>query len=131
MKKLSAVLGVAALLFAIHSASLTAQADQKSVTNGPVAEYISDSAATVGWSTSQPANMTVRYGTDRTKLTQTASATENGEARNHHVRIDGLSPRTRYYFQLFEGSDPVGGVGTFFTVGKGESPERSKATIPE
>lgn len=132
MKNLSAALAVVALIFAINSASLTAQVNsQKSVTNGPVAEYISDSAATIGWSTVQPTNMTVRYGTDRTKLIQTAAATGSGEARNHHVQIEGLAPRTRYYFQLYEGSDPVGGVGTFSTVEKGETPERSKVTIPE
>lgn len=123
---------VAGLFFALHSASLSAQVNsQKNVTNGPVAEYISDSAATLGWSTSQPTNMMVRYGTERTKLTQTASATMGGEARNHHVRIDGLTPHTRYYFQLYEGSEPVGGVGTFATIEKGETPEHSKATIPE
>jgi hypothetical protein len=130
----------------MHSASLTAQINSQrvnsktvnsqvnsemSVTNGPVAEYISDSTATIGWSTGQPANMTVRYGTDRTKHTQTASPTESGEARNHLVHLERLTPGTRYYFQLYEGSDRVGGVGTFSTVEKGETPERSKVTIPE
>ena len=132
MKNLAAALVVGALFFATHSTSLTAQVDaQKSFTNGPVAEYISDSAATIGWSRGQPANMTVRYGTDRTRLTQTATATASGEVRNHHARLDGLAPRTRYYFQVYEGGAPVGGVGTFSTVGKGDAPERSKATIPE
>jgi phosphodiesterase/alkaline phosphatase D-like protein len=136
VKNLSSALVVAALFFAIHSASLTAQMNSQagsemSVTNGPVAEYISDSTATIGWSTGQPTNMTVRYGTDRAKLTQTASSTGRGEARNHHVHIERLTPGTRYFFQLYEGSDRVGGVGTFSTVEKGETPERSKVTIPE
>ncbi len=132
MKNLSAALVVAALFFVLNSASLTAQVDaQTSVTNGPVAEYISESAATIGWATSQATNMTVRYGTDRTKLMKTAAANESGVARNHHVRLERLAPGTRYYFQLYEGSEPVGGVGTFSTVEKGETPERSKATIPE
>jgi phosphodiesterase/alkaline phosphatase D-like protein len=136
VKNLSSALVAAALFFAIHSVSLTAQMNSQagsemSVTNGPVAEYISDSTATIGWSTGQPTNMTVRYGTDRTKLTQTASPTGSGEARNHHVHLERLTPGTRYFFQLYEGSDRVGGVGTFSTVEKGETPERSKVTIPE
>ena len=144
---LSSALVVAARCLAIHSASLTAQVNfpesqfkDSQFTDGQfgdecdqgrVAEYISDSTATIGWSTGQPANMTVRYGTDRMKLTQTASPSESGEARNHHVHLERLTPGTRYYFQLYEGSERVGGVGTFSTVEKGETPERSKVTIPE
>lgn len=137
MKALSAVVFVLAVcLFAANGALLSAQTaqtaqtdSQPSITNGPVAEYVSDSAATLGWSSTMPGKMTVRYGIDRTKLTQTAA--ETGERRNHHARLDGLKPNTRYYFQVYAGSEPVGGIGTFSTVEKGEAPERSKVTIPE
>lgn len=34
------------------------------ITNGPVAEYVSDSNCTIGWSTSAAGTMTLLYGTD-------------------------------------------------------------------
>jgi phosphodiesterase/alkaline phosphatase D-like protein len=104
---------------------------EQQITNGPVAEFISDSACTIGWSTRVSGKMSLRYGTERNNLTQTADAVENSDGRNHHVRISGLTPNTRYYFQVLRNGQPVGGVGTFRTVGTGEQPVRSKAIIPQ
>lgn len=110
--------------------STMSNADQQ-ITNGPVAEYISDSNCTIGWSTSAPGTMTVRYGTDRDKMTQTAEAVEGKDGRNYHVQLNGLSANTRYYFRVLNGHEPISGVGTFQTVSQSDPPVRSKAVIPQ
>jgi hypothetical protein len=101
------------------------------ITNGPVAEYISDSAATVGWSMHGSGNTSIKYGNDREHMDQTAQATPSKDGSNYHARIEGLMPGTRYYFQVMQNGQPVGGVGTFRTVASGAAPVRSKATIPQ
>src|ERR1700729_2648821 len=65
------------------------------ISNGPVAEYVSDSNCPIGWSTRAPGTMTVRYGTDPAKITQTKEAAEGNDGRDHHVRLDGLTPDTQ------------------------------------
>jgi phosphodiesterase/alkaline phosphatase D-like protein len=102
------------------------------ITNGPVAETVADSNAVIGWSSKQPAHGTsVRYGTARDRMTQTAPATENSDAKNHHARLDNLSPDTAYYFQVMENGEALGGIGTFRTVAQGEKPVQSKAVISQ
>ena len=124
------LISVLALRFAAgQSNSAASTLDQ--ISNGPVAEYISDSNCTIGWSTRAAGTMTLQYGTDRTKLTQTKEAVESNDGRNHHVRLDGLTPNTRYYFRVANAGEAVSGVGTFRTVAAGEAPIKSKAIIPQ
>jgi len=100
------------------------------ISNGPVAETVSDSSAFIGWSTKEAeSNATVRYGTNRDHLTQTAQTTDNSDGKNHHARLENLSPDTTYYFQITENGEPQGGIGTFRTVGAGDKPIQSKAVI--
>ncbi|HEV3039560.1 MAG TPA: fibronectin type III domain-containing protein [Candidatus Angelobacter sp.] len=102
------------------------------ITNGPVAELVSDSDATLGWSVSSGAGaMSVKYGTDRKYMNQTADATAGSNGSNFHARLRNLTPETQYYFQIMQNGAPVGGVGTFRTVAAGASPIKSRATIPE
>src|SRR5579863_2019477 len=109
----------------------SAMSPQDQLTNGPVAEYVSDSNCTIGWSSRASGTMSVRYGTDRTKLTQTAGAMESKDGRNYHARVNGLAPNTRYYFQVVNGGEAVSGIGTFQTVAQGDAPIKSKATVPQ
>lgn len=102
------------------------------IVNGPVAELVADSNATIGWSMHEGAGaMTVKYGIDRSQLNQTAEATPGSDGRNYHARLQGLKPDTRYYFQVEQKGETVGGVGTFHTVAVGAPPLRSKAIIPQ
>ena len=101
------------------------------ITNGPVAEVVADSSATVGWSVRSAGNMSIKYGTQRDHLTQTATATASSDGRNYHAQIQGLSPSTRYYFQVLQDGQPVGGIGTFHTTAPGDAPIKSKAIIPQ
>ena len=73
----------------------------------------------------------MRYGTTRDHMTQTAEVTNNTEGKNHHAKLDNLSPDTTYYFQVIENGQPVGGIGTFRTVETGEKPIQSKAVISQ
>ncbi|PYY17046.1 MAG: hypothetical protein DMG60_12965 [Acidobacteria bacterium] len=103
-----------------------------SISNGPVAETVSDSSALIGWATRNAATNTgVKYGTNRPNLSQTAQGTDGSDGKNHHAKLEGLSPNTRYYFQITENGQPVGGVGTFRTTAAGEQPVQSKAIIPQ
>ena len=109
----------------------TPSTERPDITNGPVAEYITDSAATIGWSTTAPAKMTVRYGTDLKNMTKTGEATEGRDPRNHHVQLTGLAPNTRYFFQVMANGEPLRDAGTFSTVERGDPPTKSKAIIPQ
>jgi phosphodiesterase/alkaline phosphatase D-like protein len=75
--------------------------------------------------------MTVRYGTDPAKMTRTKEAVESNDGRNHHVRLDGLTPDTRYYFRVLNAGEAIGGIGTFQTVAAGDPPIKSKAIISQ
>ncbi len=101
------------------------------VTNGPVAELISDNSAVVGWSTKYPGKGTIKFGTDAKHLDQSASAQQGAEGRNHHAKLTGLKPDTNYFFQVFQNGKPAEEVGVFRTVAAGAKPERSNATIPQ
>jgi hypothetical protein len=106
--------------------------DNRQITNGPVAEYVADSYATLGWSVRESSgSMSIKYGTDRNHMTQTADATPSSDGKNYHVRLQGLMPETQYYFQVVQKDEPVGGIGTFRTVASGATPIKSKATIPQ
>ena len=102
------------------------------ITNGPVAETVADSTALIGWSSKNPSSSdSLKYGTSRDRLTQTVEARQNSDSKNHHANLTGLSPDTTYYFQIMENGMPVGGIGTFRTVGSGEKPIQSKAVISQ
>ncbi|MGA2137202.1 MAG: fibronectin type III domain-containing protein [Bryobacteraceae bacterium] len=108
-----------------------ASTQHQQISNGPVAEYVSDSNCTIGWSTSVSGTMTLQYGTDRTKMSQTKEAVGSNDGRNYHVRLDGLTPSTRYYFRVVNAGQAISGVGTFETVSAGDSPISSKAIVPQ
>jgi phosphodiesterase/alkaline phosphatase D-like protein len=104
---------------------------EQQITNGPVAEYVSDSTCKLGWTSREAGTMTVQYGPERGQMSATAQATDGRDGKNHHVELTGLKPNTRYFFQVIRDGQPVGGVGTFRTVGAGDPPEQSKAVIPQ
>ncbi|HLY98527.1 MAG TPA: fibronectin type III domain-containing protein [Candidatus Angelobacter sp.] len=101
------------------------------IINGPVAEFVSVSSTTIGWTASKSGSMSIKYGSDRNRLDRTAQATPGSSGTSFHVHLDQLAPNTEYFFQVMEDGQPVGGVGTFHTTAPGTPPIRSKAVIPE
>lgn len=58
---------------------------------------ITNTSATVNWSTDQPSNSVVRYGTS-TGYGQNSSSGTN--VTSHNIALSGLSPSTNYHFQV-------------------------------
>jgi chitodextrinase len=59
---------------------------------------ISANAATITWSTNEPSDSTVLYGTSPTKLNLTAS--DAAMVTGHAVNLTNLSKKTTYYFKV-------------------------------
>jgi phosphodiesterase/alkaline phosphatase D-like protein len=90
------------------------------ITDGPILESVSDDDAVIAWSTKQGGQMSIKYGTDKNNLSQTANATDKMGGTNHRVKLDNLQPTSTYYFQVVENGQPVGNVLDFKTLAKGQ-----------
>jgi phosphodiesterase/alkaline phosphatase D-like protein len=100
-------------------------AAQPQVTHGPVVEYASDHDAVLAWTTKQPFDIQVHYGTSASSLTQASDVAEHMGGTNHRVQINNLQPSTTYFFQLTTNTgQPIGSVYSFQTVAKGATPVR-------
>jgi len=93
------------LLMALLSIGAQAQASDATddqlppvrITSGPVVEHVTDTTATIAWSTNVNAGTTLRYGTDANHLDKNAGMPWGGFT--HRVYLRGLHPGTKYYFQ--------------------------------
>ena len=104
--------------------------DNQHITNGPIAEYLADTAASIAWSTRGSAQMAIRIGTDPQHLEKAVDAAQRGRGRCHHVRLEGLKPDTTYYFQVVSGDQAVGEPGVFKTLSAGAAPVTRKVIVP-
>jgi phosphodiesterase/alkaline phosphatase D-like protein len=105
--------------------------DKEHITNGPIAEYLADTAVSIAWSTRGSAQMAVRYGTDPARLEQMIEAAGKARGHCHHARIEGLKPNTKYFFQVVgEDHEAVDEVGTFQTLAPGANPVTRKVIVP-
>ena len=105
--------------------------DKEHITNGPIAEYLADTAASIAWSTRGSAPMAIRYGTDPDHLEQMIDASSKARGHCHHARIEGLKPNTKYFFQVVgEDREAEGEVGVFQTLTPGASPVTRKVIVP-
>ena len=104
--------------------------ENQHITNGPIAEYLADTAVSIAWSTRGSALMAIKVGTDPEHLGKAVEAAQKGRGRCHHARLDGLKPDTTYFFQVVDGDAAVGEVGTFRTLPSGASPVTRKVIVP-
>lgn len=84
------------------------RADPVRITSGPVVEEVTDSAATIAWSTNVNAGTTLHYGSAPDDLRLTATMPWGG--LTHRVYLKGLQPATSYCFQAESGAGQ--GTGT-------------------
>ena len=136
LSKLAAVaFGITAVFFSTTGLAAvpdraTATPDNHHITNGPIAEYVADTSASIAWSTRGSAEMAIRIGTDPEHLGDPVPAVPKSRGRNHHARIDGLKPDTTYFFQVVTGDSGVGEVGTFRTLKPGAVPQTRRVIVP-
>jgi hypothetical protein len=70
---------------------------QLRITNGPVIEQVTDTTATIAWSTNVNAGTQLHYGVDAEKLDQATGMPWGG--LTHRVELKDLRPGTQYYFR--------------------------------
>ena len=79
------------------------------ITKGPALESARDNSAIITWTSTNPGGTdehfgVVHYGTDAKNLTETAkSHIRLNQAHSHtvfRVRVEGLSPKTTYYYKV-------------------------------
>jgi hypothetical protein len=111
--KLAMVATVGSLLHPTPAASqvspTTNKATRVRITQGPEVERADPDFAIIRWANNNPGGSpehygVVHYGTDPTKLTQTAKSPIRLNPGHSYivfrVRIDGLKPRTTYYYTV-------------------------------
>jgi len=95
MKTLRTALALAPALFL---ASLSRPASAEALARKPYLQTLTPTSAILVWTTDVAAGSVVHYGTSQQDLTKTASAP--GTATQHEVKIAGLKPSTRYYYNV-------------------------------
>lgn len=79
------------------------------ITAGPEIESVKDGLAIIRWTSNNPGGSpehfgVVHYGTDPAHLTQTAKShiqlNQNHPETVFRVRVDGLKPKTTYYYSV-------------------------------
>jgi hypothetical protein len=112
-----------------------AQATLVSITQGPELESADDNSAIIRWTSNNPGGSdehygVVHYGTDPKKLAQTAKShirlNRSHSLTVFRVLVDGLAPRTTYYYTVDSmaangrGDRVKSHVSRFTTPGPGE-----------
>lgn len=78
------------------------------ITHGPVVENVTNTTATIAWSTNVNSGTTLHYGTEPNHLDQGAGMPWGGFT--HRVYLKNLQPGTKYFFQAE--SSKAQGTGT-------------------
>jgi phosphodiesterase/alkaline phosphatase D-like protein len=118
------------ILFLTLVASGFSLAQTVNITHGPMLGHVTDESISIWARTSKPGQFQVRYGRMPDRLDQVSEpATTTADRDNTGwVRLKGLSPNTRYYYQPVTSGD-AGREGSFLTL---PSPEgyREPTTNP-
>ena len=73
------------------------------ITGGPVIEKLTDTTATIAWSTDKKGSSRVNFGTNRNNLTQLGESPWGQGGLTHRVELRNLQPNTTYYFDVETG----------------------------
>ncbi|HMN31820.1 MAG TPA: metallophosphoesterase [Chitinophagaceae bacterium] len=77
---------------------LIAIAESQSLVRGPYLNMTSPTSTTIRWRTDALTNSVVHYGTDINNLNQTATLANY--VNDHIITLNGLSPETKYYYNI-------------------------------
>ncbi len=83
--------------------------DPPVITSGPTVAGLSDSTATIEWTTDEPSDSEVEYGLD---ASYGQATNEAADETSHSVTLTGLSPDTTYHFRAGS-TDPSGNGPTW------------------
>ena len=97
------------------------------ITSGPVVEQVTDSTATIAWSTNVNSGTTLRYGTEPDQLDLMASMPWGG--LTHRVYLKGLKAGTTYYFQAESGQAQGTGSKAQADVARFQTKSRAAETL--
>ena len=110
VRKAAGVCGLLALLMTVTHPAYAA------VTREPYLQLLTPTSVTIVWQTDlNPANGSqVHYGTVLGNLNQTATGTavvssSNSGVTNHYVTINGLSPGTKYFYDVGTSAGVIAG----------------------
>jgi Purple acid Phosphatase, N-terminal domain len=109
-------------------ARVTGKAQPVKIVKGPVVEWVGEKTAVIAWSTNVRSSTILRYGTNPSSLTHQADAAYGGPT--HRVRLNNLTPSTKYYYTLDDtkaqgtGTQAQSQVYEFETVAKGQKGKR-------
>ncbi len=91
----------------------TLYAEPAQITHGPMLGRVTSHSIGVWARTSKPAQFVVRFGTEKEKLQQVSDVANTNLVNDNTgwIQIRGLTPRTRYYYQVevVEGQKGLGG----------------------
>ena len=87
---------------------------------GPIVQSPTDTSAAIFWIADRELNPTLKYGTDRSRLEQSAQPKNpNPDAPNHFreysIKLNNLQPNKTYYFAIIGADGHAYGNGSFQT----------------
>ena len=102
------------VLSGVYNGRFAAEGESEEDLTGPVissvgASSVTQSSAVIGWSTNEPANTQVEYGT--TSLYGSETSLNSSLVTSHSVTLSGLSEGTTYYYRV-RSSDEAGNLST-------------------
>ena len=83
----------------------------QTVTRGPYLQQQTDDSIIVRWRTDIATDSVVRYGTDSSVLSSSASGTEN--TTEHTVLVNGLAAATQYFYSIGDLSSALAGDASY------------------
>lgn len=101
------------LLSFVHSSTAFAA----SVVRGPYLQMVTPNSIVVRWRTDSAINSRVKFGTSQGQLDNTVNDTS--VTTEHEIQLTGLTPETRYYYNVGSSSGVLtgGDANTFFKTG--------------
>ena len=103
--------GIMLSAIALALSCIAISADAATVIRGPYLQTVTPNSVIVRWRTDVATDARVRFGTASGALT--SSAQNNVRSTNHSVQLTGLTPATRYYYDIGTSAAKLAGNASF------------------